>query len=326
VVSSPAYSVIETLRIQNYRSIADANVALRPFTILVGANGSGKTNLLRLLADLSGIRPDRPAALTGHLRLPGVAPRIAITTSTGYFELKNGTWDPGVPPELGQVLVFTIDPRKIGGSESLAPTPVVFPDGTGAVQVLDSLKTGDREDLFDTIEQQLRAFVPEIEKLSFMPGANAKTLQVREAGIPVPVPLYELSEGTRLVLTVLAIIYQERKPSIICLEDLDRALHPALFGKIVDVCRTLASAAGAPQILATTHNPYLVDQFVDDEDSIVIVEKRDASTTFTPLRERLAGLDRRSDTLGAVWYSGLVGGVPVAPLQHLPPRAGAKSG
>ncbi|MGH7434765.1 MAG: AAA family ATPase [Polyangiaceae bacterium] len=151
-----------------------------------------------------------------------------------------------------------------------------------------------------------------------------KRLQVREKGIPNPVLVSDLSEGTRLVLTILTIVYQERKPSIICLEDIDRGLHPALFGKLVDVCRKLAQAEGAPQIIATTQNPYFVDQFVDDEESVVIVEKTDGDTTFTSLRERLEQLGgRHDDSLGSIWYSGLVGGTPRLDVKHLPNVASA---
>src|SRR5208283_5239859 len=105
---------------------------------------------------------------------------------------------------------------QIAGGEGVVPAPEVQANGSGAIQVLDALKTGDREDLFDTIERQLCTFIPEIRKLSFAPGAGNKSLQVREAGIPTPVPVRDLSEGTRLVLTLLTIVHQERKPSIIC--------------------------------------------------------------------------------------------------------------
>ncbi len=134
----------------------------------------------------------------------------------------------------------------------------------------------------------------------------------------LPIAVSELSEGTRLVLTILTIVNQERKPSIIGIEDIDRGLHPALFGKVVDVCRELVRGEGAPQIIATTHNPYFVDQFIDDEDSVLLVEKENANTTFTPLSKRLAELGERTETLGSVWYSGLVGGVPTRELKHLP--------
>jgi predicted ATPase len=311
--------LLQRLEITNYRSIAKADVALRPFTILVGANGSGKSNLLKLLRDLS-----LNNSLTKHLGLPTTPTRIQITSTLGSFFRTDDQNKKA--PELNGVRVFSIDPIPVGSSEPLGSTPEVQPNGAGAVQVLDSLKTGDREDLFDKIEAQLREFVPEIEKLSFIPGVNAKRLQVRERGIPTPVPVSELSEGTRLVLTILTIVHQERKPSIICLEDIDRGLHPALFGKVVEVCRALTRGEGAPQIIATTHNPYFVDQFVDDEDSVLLVEKTNANTTFTPLSARLAELGERTETLGGVWYSGLVGATPKTDLKHLPTLADPPAG
>jgi hypothetical protein len=123
-------------------------------------------------------------------------------------------------------------------------------------------------------------------------------------------------------------VHQERKPSVIGLEDIDRGLHPALFGKVVEVCRTMVTGDDAPQIIATTHNPYFVDQFVDDEDSVLLVEKTDANTSFTPLSQRLAELGDRGDdnTLGEVWYSGMVGATPKRDPKHLPTLSDPKSG
>ena len=46
--------MVTRIRIQNYRSFVDAEVTLRPFTLVVGANGSGKSNLLKFFATVSG--------------------------------------------------------------------------------------------------------------------------------------------------------------------------------------------------------------------------------------------------------------------------------
>jgi predicted ATPase len=308
--------VIQSLTITNYRSIAQATVQLQPFTVLVGANGSGKSNLLKLLNELPTAHVGHD--LTKHFAHPHAETRIEVVTPDGIFKFLDDSFEGKAPRDVARVRIFSIDPLHVGGIEELEGRPEVQPDGQGVIRVLDSLKTGDREDLFDAIESQLHAFVPEVEKLSFAPGEGGKSLQVRERGIPRSVPVRDLSEGTRLVLTILTIVHQERKPSIICLEDIDRGLHPALFGKLVEVCRALVRGEGAPQIIATTQNPYFVDQFVDDEDSVVLVEKENANTTFTTLTERLASLGARTDSLGAVWYSGLVGGVPKTDIKHLP--------
>ncbi len=208
------------------------------------------------------------------------------------------------------VRIYAIDSQKAGNAENIVGNPEVHSNGSGVVQVLDALKTGDREDLFKTIETKLRTYVPEIEKLSFIPGADKKQLQVREKNIDKPIPVSELSDGTRLVLTILSIIYQEHPPSIICLEEIDRGLHPRLYEQVIQLCFDLSRQEGGPQIIATTHNPYLVDQFKDHESAVIVVEKENAETTFTTLAEKLEHLEPGEEPLGSLWYSGFVGGVP----------------
>ncbi len=164
--------MLQRLEITNYRSIASAVVELRPFTILVGANGSGKSNLLKLLSDLGDTRQGPGQRLTRHLSMRTAPTLGQIASTEGTFEFTETRYSK--PPELEAVRVFSIDPTPIGLSESLIEKPEVRANGVGAVQVLDTLKTGDREDLFDTIERQLREFVPEIEKLSFVPSSHTK--------------------------------------------------------------------------------------------------------------------------------------------------------
>src|SRR5579871_4719442 len=98
--------VLQKIQIKNYRSIADASVELQPFTVLLGANGSGKSNLLRLLEDLSP--PE--GILTRHFRMSEAGSRIELTTSAGSNVYENGWLAGRDPPELATVEVFSIDP------------------------------------------------------------------------------------------------------------------------------------------------------------------------------------------------------------------------
>lgn len=66
------------------------------------------------------------------------------------------------------------------------------------------------------------------------------------------------------------------------------------------------------QIIATTHNPYMVDQFKDDEEAVLIVEKTGGESTITTLAERLEKNESHEEgALGALWFGGFVGGVPI---------------
>ncbi len=320
--------MITKIRIQNYRSFVDAEVTLRPFSLVVGANGSGKSNLLKffvtagewagrernLISELQEL-PDWPTHQM-HKGFRGFEIGFADGTIVAYQpktilgSALSGqlSWGIGLP-------VYNVDASCVSRVELAVPNPAVKGDGSGTTQVLDSLKNGDREDLFDQIERNFRRYVPEVEKLSLRTVEQGKKLiQVRERGLKSPVPATELSEGTRLILAILTIIHQENPPPVVLLEDIDRGLHPRLFEYIVPLMRDIAERQKV-NILATTHNPYLVDCFQDDKEAVIIAEKKDGASTLSTLASRLEGLDYdKVDPddlpLGNLWFTGLVGGTP----------------
>lgn len=298
--------MITKVIIKNYRSIVNAEVTLQPFTLIIGANGSGKSNFLQFLQDITTNfdqwnNLDNESYLVTLLDTPKhinlrQRPQELIVSTTNIDTISHAT-------------IFSIDPANIGTSEQLIHNPSVRADGSGAVRVLDALKTGDREDLFNLIECLFKKYVPEIEKLSFIPGQNTKQLQVREQHIQKPISLSQTSEGTRLVLTILTIVHQENPPKFICLEEIDRGLHPRLFQQIIELLFDIAHTKGI-QIIATTHNPYLVNQFKGREEAVIVVEKEDGETQLTTLADKLDGLAVGENPLGDLWYAGFVGGVP----------------
>jgi predicted ATPase len=324
--------MITHVRIQNFRSFLDAEVDLEPFSLVVGANGSGKTNLLRFFEVVSqnlwpehmlGVRslPDSYVRWKNHLNYDHEKAAFEVQFEDGpnyYFKWEGETPDfGGEIRSIGlPIRIFNIDAEVVTGVESVKPNANVHAIGNGTTQVLDMLKNGDREDLFDRIEASFMRYVPEVDKLSLRTVKEGfKQIQVREKGLKEPTPGPELSEGTRLILAMLTIIHQEKPPPIILLEDIDRGMHPRLFEYVAPMMRDMAVQHGI-NILATTHNPYLVDAFQDNKKAVIIVEKKDGVSTLTTLDKRLEGLDYEKEDpedmpLGALWYSGIVGGTPV---------------
>jgi len=322
--------MITRIRIQNYRSFVDAEVKLRPFSLVVGANCSGKSNFLRFFVDaiyqaehlfssnqILVQHNDWPTHQNYMLDNFGFEFNFSNSTSvTCLHGQEKGHYLKGkIPWKSKDVPVFSIDPFKVSDIEIATPNATVHGDGSGTAQVLDILKNGDREDLFDKIEGHFKRYVVEVEKLSLRTVEKGKKqIQVRELGLKFPVSAAELSEGTRLVLCILTILHQENPPPIILLEDIDRGLHPRLFEYVAPMMKDIAERHGI-NILATTHNPYLVDCFKDEKEAVIIVEKKDGASTLSTLADRLEGLnydsvDPDDMPLGNLWFSGLVGGVP----------------
>jgi predicted ATPase len=331
--------MLSRIEIKNYRSFLDAKADLKPFTLIIGANGSGKSNFLRLFRDLSS-SPNQEAECFAdngkkyvrvyevypaivkqtHFNHPNEPQIICIQDVTGNIiikidkgrgisrkaQYKSQSTTEQLKLAFKQLKIgwFNLNAASVEQPEQIKVGEEIEPNGRGIISILDDLKTGDREDLFDEIEQNLIRYIPSIEKLSLrISESGKKSLQVREKGIEKPFPVAELSEGTKLILIILTILYQENPPKLILLEDIDRGLHPRLFQKVIEMLRDIVKTKEV-QIIATTHNPYLVDEFTGEEESVLIVEKQDTVSTITSLAERLDNGDTAEEALGSLWFSG----------------------
>jgi predicted ATPase len=59
--------MIKKITIKNYKSILDTSLHLSPFTLLIGANGTGKSNFLQFLKAISDVLNDKPSILPKHI-------------------------------------------------------------------------------------------------------------------------------------------------------------------------------------------------------------------------------------------------------------------
>ena len=65
------------------------------------------------------------------------------------------------------------------------------------------------------------------------------------------------------------------------------------------------------QVIATTHSPYMLDQFRDHPEEVVITQKHGHEARFERLSDRTDLPELLSEgSLGDMWFSGILGGVP----------------
>jgi predicted ATPase len=120
-------------------------------------------------------------------------------------------------------------------------------------------------------------------------------------------------------MALLTLAHLADVPPIVAFEDPDRGIHPRLLREIRDALYRLSYPENAGddrapvQVIATTHSPYFLDLFKDHPEEIVIAQKQGPDGTFERLSDR-PDIDQILDgtSLGDVWYSGILGGVPVA--------------
>lgn len=345
-------SHITEIALENYRSFRSARCRLSPFTLIVGANNAGKTNLLRavqiaaafstgsisnedILASrhhASSVETEPTVNLvwddgkitTGVLSANEAINRAAQSRSESVFGLNPYKPEPQRERNFQTPLeIARFDPAIVGAAEGGSGEPYIQPNGAGVSWMLDKWNAGSRvmRARFERVITALRRCVPEIEAVSFYDvDVGKRAIQVEQTGLPEPRPLSEVSDGTRLVLAILTLVNLETPPPVLLLEDIDRGLHPRLYEQLVDFLRSLA-AEGRTQILATTHDPYLIDEFRDTPEAVVIVEKKDGASTLSNLDERLKVIlepgEELEMPLGQVWFTGLVGGVPRPKLPEI---------
>ncbi len=172
-------------------------------------------------------------------------------------------------------------------SYSEEEVPVMRPDGTGLASVLADLATSQPDSLLEIMDR-LRAVVPAVRRvrtqrarinlpITELHTVDGQTVKVQKTvsqwGHSVVldmksgdnIPIRHVSEGTVLTLGLCTVFCGRQRPSILMMDDIDKALHPKAQADLVGVLRRLLEASPELQILATSHSPYLLDELRFEE-------------------------------------------------------------
>ena len=132
----------------------------------------------------------------------------------------------------------------------------------------------------------------------------------------------EVSEGVLYFLSLLCIINQPNPPKLLLLEEPEKGIHPRRIREVMDFIFRLADEKDI-QIILTTHNEHVLDDFATRPESVFVFDKDEEGATYvrnlqtdiiepTNKRNRELGLDEVDLTtnLSENWLYGLLGGVP----------------
>jgi predicted ATPase len=119
------------------------------------------------------------------------------------------------------------------------------------------------------------------------------------------IPATRLSDGTLRYLSLLAILYSPNKPSLLCIEEPERGLHPDILPTIAEL---LKEASHEVQIVVTTHSEVIIDALTDSPEDVIVCENENGATQMNRLcQEDLKDWLKRY-TLGQLWSKGEIGG------------------
>lgn len=355
--------MIASVAFRNFKALRATGVALGPFNLVIGPNGSGKTSLieallcLRTLAEVSSrpagaaaahpvgksrpVSAEPPGATTaaGARRAHGpAAPEIECRFAPPYAELvarvRCETEDPcdaitiqppdapGWPAlraELTRIRGYVLDHTAMSAPAPRRTGDELMPDGANVAAVLDRLQRRQPA-ASSALAAELFRIMPEFHALELLEQADDRVefgLRLADNGL---VTAAGMSQGMLYLVTLFTLAFAPSPPRVVCIEDVDRGIHPRMLREVRDALYRLSYPKSfglerePVQVVVTTHSPYFIDLFREHPEEVVISQKRGRVARFERLSERpdLPEL-LREGSLGDMWFSGILGGVPDEP-------------
>jgi predicted ATPase len=325
--------VIASVEFRNFKALRATSLTLAPFNLVIGPNGSGKTSLIEALLRLRTLSklPLAPAAGPKQADGPAIEfrftpPHDSIIARLGCvseivcdlleIEPAHAAGWPALRDDLAGMRSFTFDHNVMGAPAAVADGERLTANGSNLAAVLARIQTRAHA-AFVALTAEMLRIAPEFNALELTGTGGERValgLRLAEGGV---VPAAELSQGMLYLLAMLALAFDPAPPRVICLEEIDRGIHPRMLREVRDLLYRLSYpqsfelARPATQLVVTTHSPYLLDLFREHPEEIVITQKHGRAARFERLADRpdLPEL-LREGSLGDMWFSGILGGVP----------------
>lgn len=332
--------MIAGVHFRNFKALRSTAVKLAPCNLVLGPNGSGKTSLIQAILRLRTLvalpvihaREMQPTLNDGpQIEFTFHAPYEAVRVTLGCNadEMVCNLLIVDHPPEAAAAWAalraalrtprgYLFDHYAMAAPAKRGEGSELTSNGGNLAAVLDAWKQQEA-DAFAALQTEFCRLMPEFSALELR-GGPAETVElgarlVAEGGHFVSAD--NLSQGTLYLLAILTLAFNPKPPAVVCLEEADRGIHPRMLRDVRDALYRLSyphdlGLERAPvQVITTTHSPYLLDQFRDHPEEIILASKRGSSAHFERLADRADLKDLLGEAhLGDLWYSGILGAVP----------------
>ncbi len=326
--------MIAAIAFRNFKALRGTSVTLRPFNLVIGPNGSGKTSLIEAVMRLRTLsrlplgtggdcawRTEGPE-IEFQLRPPhdGTTVRLGCVSELVCDSLRivpaNDAGWPELREHLASIRSYVLDHEALARPGQRGDGAELKPDGANLAAVLLHLRE-EAPAAYAALTAELLRILPEFGALELTEVAGGRVefgLRLKQNG---PVHATELSQGMLYLVGILALAFNPTPPRVLCIEEVDRGVHPRTLREVRDALYRLSypEAFGLTrppvQVVATSHSPYFIDLFRDHPEEVIISDKQGREAHFTRLSDR-ADLPEllREGSLGDMWFSGILGGVP----------------
>lgn len=337
-------AILKRLKLSGFRSIKEMDLELGPVNVLIGGNGSGKSNLLSFFRLLVAIRrmsleeavireggasqllhygPKKTEEIEAKLTFEGgrwagvhevklvhQAPQ-GLTVVKDYGHPKETSWTALVNEIRWGAYHFndTGPTSPIHGQCYIHDNHELASDARNLSAYLYMLRE-TRPEYYDRIVATIRLAVPffgdfELKPLEVKPDDIMLDWQERESEYTFR--SNQLSDGALRFAAVATLLLQPEKrlPWLIAIDEPELGLHPYALEVIANL---LSAVSVHTQVIVATQSAALVDFF--DPEQVIVVDRKEGESTFTRLKpEALRGW-LEDYTLSELWEKNVIGGRP----------------
>lgn len=146
---------------------------------------------------------------------------------------------------------------------------------------------------------------------------NSSSLQFKHGGVDAEAEFGRRDESKGTVATLLFLIFMYdalRRGATLVVDELDSSLHPILVSKLVEVFNSKKSNPHGAQLIFTTHDISLIENYEDgevlDRDQIWFTEKEKSGSSRIYSLLDLDDLPREGSNIGLKYIHGRYGATP----------------
>jgi predicted ATPase len=337
--------MITRLRFKNWRSLRDVEIdKLTPITVFVGANSSGKSNIVDGLKFLRYTIEHgeaegafvwgwaSPIHTTWISSTEPIELEVTLTDSSGQYLIHN--LSVALPISEQHAEISTDSSRKVPpyvtqrwqilDEDFTTPSRiedepldlyVVHRKAHNVPMMLDFMRL-TKPEVYAQLQEDLGWLLEHVDTLETQRAAHEIRLLLHEKQLGGEIAP-TISGGTARIIAMLTAMYvldmtNPELPGLVVIEEPDTAVHPLLLQKLVELFRTFVDnrEGNRPrQLILTTHNPRFLNLFEPEEVRIVERDEK-GETTVKSLAPDILDSWNREYGLGDIWVTRILGGVP----------------
>jgi predicted ATP-dependent endonuclease of OLD family len=294
-------------------------MTLTPLTVLVGPNSSGKTSVLE------GLNPEVDTSPSNFWKQQ---PTTEFRIQWDYNDNTTGSLGPATASSTKtfdgavfkisskhSVQPLSLDLKALRLENTLARATQLSSAGANLTNVFSSLTRSQQS----YIALELCRLVPMFSDVDLIPTSEGRhQLRFQDRwNTELWWNPSQVSDGTMLVLAFLVLQHQAKSVDLITIEEPERALHPYLLDELLQLIRkmTTGEIGKKPiQFVLATHSAELLEYVRPEEVRFLTRSPEDGSVQVNVAPTQSTNWQQvykeYRESLGSIWLSGNVGGVP----------------